>query len=418
MFKENFKSANDSIHADEKLIEQVLRQKSVKKRRNLAKYYSVAAAAVVVVSVTAFTLPKMLDRDNSGVIEEHTVTQSTGDSGLFGRHGGTESGKPHTPEASTPVPKTSAVPKTSSPQTPKASTAPKAKLTPKAKPTPKAKLTPKASTAPKAKSTPKTSTAPKTTAAPAAKATTAPQAVTSTPEPAENNAVSGLPSYSFENDSVSEPIIFESDSAQAQETVTKQQQENTKTAALKINVLKAVKAAPVMSERTDDTEYSVSSSAAGGGGAASGGASASKYAADIAEEYHSIEWDNKQYAEYLGYDLMKKIVLPEDFTYSGDEKNVFTANEDGSLSYDGKIYAYTGNDLRSVTAVTTKDTANVSGYIDGSEYETSDICGVKTVIIQEEKGYECYMINNGISISVFTYGISEDELREILVSLT
>ena len=288
MFKENFKAANDSIHADEKLIEQVLRQKSVKKRRNLAKYYSVAAAAVVVVSVTAFTLPKMLDRDNSGVIEEHTVTQSTGDSGLFGRHGGTESGKPHTPEASTPVPKTSAVPKTSSPQTPKASTAPKAKPTPKA------------STAPKAKSTPKTSTAPKTTAAPAAKATTAPQAVTSTPEPAENNAVSGLPSYSFENDSVSEPIIFESDSAQAQETVTKQQQENTKTAALKINVLKAVKAAPVMSERTDDTEYSVSSSAAGGGGAASGGASASKYAADIAEEYHSIEWDNKQYAEYLG----------------------------------------------------------------------------------------------------------------------
>ena len=406
MFKENFKAANDSIHADEKLIEQVLRQKSVKKRRNLAKYYSVAAAAVVVVSVTAFTLPKMLDRDNSGVIEEHTVTQSTGDSGLFGRHGGTESGKPHTPEASTPVPKTSAVPKTSSPQTPKASTAPKAKLTPKA------------STAPKAKSTPKTSTAPKTTAAPAAKATTAPQAVTSTPEPAENNAVSGLPSYSFENDSVSEPIIFESDSAQAQETVTKQQQENTKTAALKINVPKAVKAAPVMSERTDDTEYSVSSSAAGGGGAASGGASASKYAADIAEEYHSIEWDNKQYAEYLGYDLMKKIVLPEDFTYSGDEKNVFTANEDGSLSYDGKIYAYTGNDLRSVTAVTTKDTANVSGYIDGTEYETSDICGVKTVIIQEEKGYECYMINNGISISVFTYGISEDELREILVSLT
>ena len=418
MFKENFKAANDSIHADEKLIEQVLRQKSVKKRRNLAKYYSVAAAAVVVVSVTAFTLPKMLDRDNSGVIEEHTVTQSTGDSGLFGRHGGTESGKPHTPEASTPVPKTSAVPKTSSPQTPKASTAPKAKLTPKAKPTPKAKLTPKASTAPKVKSTPKTSTAPKTTAAPAAKATTAPQAVTSTPEPAENNAVSGLPSYSFENDSVSEPIIFESDSAQAQETVTKQKQENTKTAALKINVLKAVKAAPVMSERTDDTEYSVSSSAAGGGGAASGGASASKYAADIAEEYHSIEWDNKQYAEYLGYDLMKKIVLPEDFTYSGDEKNVFTANEDGSLSYDGKIYAYTGNDLRSVTAVTTKDTANVSGYIDGTEYETSDICGVKTVIIQEEKGYECYMINNGISISVFTYGISEDELREILVSLT
>lgn len=406
MFKENFKAANDSIHADEKLIEQVLRQKSVKKRRNLAKYYSVAAAAVVVVSVTAFTLPKMLDRDNSGVIEEHTVTQSTGDSGLFGRHGGTESGKPHTPEASTPVPKTSAVPKTSSPQTPKASTAPKAKLTPKA------------STAPKAKSTPKTSTAPKTTAAPAAKATTAPQAVTSTPKPAENNAVSGLPSYSFENDSVSEPIIFESDSAQAQETVAKQKQENTKTAALKINVPKAVKAAPVMSERTDDTEYSVSSSAAGGGGAASGGASASKYAADIAEEYHSIEWDNKQYAEYLGYDLMKKIVLPEDFTYSGDEKNVFTANEDGSLSYDGKIYAYTGNDLRSVTAVTTKDTANVSGYIDGTEYETSDICGVKTVIIQEEKGYECYMINNGISISVFTYGISEDELREILVSLT
>ena len=412
MFKENFKAANDSIHADEKLIEQVLQQKSVKKRRNFAKYYSVAAAAVVVVSVTAFTLPKMLDRDDSGVIEEHTVTQSTSDSGLFGRQGGIPSDKPHTPEAAMPVPKTSAVPKTSSPQTPKPSTAPKAKSTPKA------------STVPKAKSTPKTSTAPKTTAAPAAKVTPAPQAVTSTPKPAENNAVSGLPSYSFENDSVSEPIIFESEPVQTQENAAEQKQENKKTASLKINSLKALKAAPVMSGRTDDTEYSASSSAvgaSGGGGGASGGgggASASKYAADIAEEYHSVEWDNAQYAEYLGYDLMKKIVLPEDFAYSGDEKNVFTANKDGSLLYDGKIYAYTGNDLRSVTAVTTKDTANVRGYINDTEYETSDICGVKTVIIQEEKGYECYMINNGISISVFTYGISEDELREILVSLT
>lgn len=405
MFKENFKAANDSIHADEKLIEQVLQQKSVKKRRNFAKYYSVAAAAVVVVSVTAFTLPKMLDRDDSGVIEEHTVTQSTSDSGLFGRQGGIPSDKPHTPEAATPVPKTSAVPKTSSPQTPKPSTAPKAKSTPKA------------STVPKAKSTPKTSTAPKTTAAPAAKVTPAPQAVTSTPKPAENNAVSGLPSYSFENDSVSEPIIFESEPVQTQENAAEQKQENKKTASLKINSLKALKAAPVMSGRTDDTEYSASSSAVGASGGG-GGASASKYAADIAEEYHSVEWDNAQYAEYLGYDLMKKIVLPEDFAYSGDEKNVFTANKDGSLLYDGKIYAYTGNDLRSVTAVTTKDTANVRGYIDDTEYETSDICGVKTVIIQEEKGYECYMINNGISISVFTYGISEDELKEILVSLT
>ncbi len=405
MFKENFKAANDSIHADEKLIEQVLQQKSVKKRRNFAKYYSVAAAAVVVVSVTAFTLPKMLDRDDSGVIEEHTVTQSTSDSGLFGRQGGIPSDKPHTPEAATPVPKTSAVPKTSSPQTPKPSTAPKAKSTPKA------------STVPKAKSTPKTSTAPKTTAAPAAKVTPAPQAVTSTPKPAENNAVSGLPSYSFENDSVSEPIIFESEPVQTQENAAEQKQENKKTASLKINSLKALKAAPVMSGRTDDTEYSASSSAVGASGGG-GGASASKYAADIAEEYHSVEWDNAQYAEYLGYDLMKKIVLPEDFAYSGDEKNVFTANKDGSLLYDGKIYAYTGNDLRSVTAVTTKDTANVRGYINDTEYETSDICGVKTVIIQEEKGYECYMINNGISISVFTYGISEDELREILVSLT
>lgn len=405
MFKENFKAANDSIHADEKLIEQVLQQKSVKKRRNFAKYYSVAAAAVVVVSVTAFTLPEMLDRDDSGVIEEHTVTQSTSDSGLFGRQGGIPSDKPHTPEAATPVPKTSAVPKTSSPQTPKPSTAPKAKSTPKA------------STVPKAKSTPKTSTAPKTTAAPAAKVTPAPQAVTSTPKPAENNAVSGLPSYSFENDSVSEPIIFESEPVQTQENAAEQKQENKKTASLKINSLKALKAAPVMSGRTDDTEYSASSSAVGASGGG-GGASASKYAADIAEEYHSVEWDNAQYAEYLGYDLMKKIVLPEDFAYSGDEKNVFTANKDGSLLYDGKIYAYTGNDLRSVTAVTTKDTANVRGYIDDTEYETSDICGVKTVIIQEEKGYECYMINNGISISVFTYGISEDELKEILVSLT
>ena len=433
MFKENFKAANDSIHADERLTELILLQKSVKKRKSFAKYYSVAAAAVVVISVTAFTLPKMLDRNDSGVIEEHTATQRTNDNGLFGKANGTPSDKPHTPESkksdSTSAPKTSPAPKTSSPPTSKPTTAPKAKSTPKA------------STVPKAKSTPKASAAPKATAAPAAstseKSDKAQQTVTSTPTTAESSTP--LPSYSFSNDSVSYQATPEADTAITFPTADVQTQKSEKTAVLNVNSLKGFKSAPVMSSRTDNGELSVNGtaenadlsavgSASGGGGAqssaasggsdmASGGAAASKYAANAAEEYHSVEWSNEQYAEYLGYDLMKKLVLPKDFTYSGDEINVFTANKDGSLLYDGKMYSYTGDDARSITAVTTKDTANVSGYIDDADYELSDIGGIKTVIIQEEKGYECYMINNGISISVFTYGISEDELREVLLSL-
>ena len=87
MFKDDFKKANDSIHADEKLVERILSQKPSKNRPEIywKKYAPVAAAAVVVLSTSIAILPKMLDDSTDGIIYS-TVSTSAPSQG-FARSG-------------------------------------------------------------------------------------------------------------------------------------------------------------------------------------------------------------------------------------------------------------------------------------------------------------------------------------------
>lgn len=77
MFKKYYKDANNDIKADEAFINSVIenaRKKRVPSQKSYYKYALTAAAAVVVLSATAVTMPLLTDNNDDGVISVVTQT--------------------------------------------------------------------------------------------------------------------------------------------------------------------------------------------------------------------------------------------------------------------------------------------------------------------------------------------------------
>lgn len=77
MFKKYYKEANNDINADEAFINSVIekaQKKRVPSQKSYYKYALTAAAAVVVLSATAVTMPLLTDNNSDGVISVVTQT--------------------------------------------------------------------------------------------------------------------------------------------------------------------------------------------------------------------------------------------------------------------------------------------------------------------------------------------------------
>lgn len=77
MFKKYYKEANNDIKADEAFINSVIenaQKKRVPSQKSYYRYALTAAAAVVVLSATAVTMPLLTDNDSDGVISVVTQT--------------------------------------------------------------------------------------------------------------------------------------------------------------------------------------------------------------------------------------------------------------------------------------------------------------------------------------------------------
>lgn len=77
MFKKYYQDANNDIKADEAFINSVIenaQKKRVPSQKSYYKYALTAAAAVVVLSATAITMPLLTDNHNDGVISVVTQT--------------------------------------------------------------------------------------------------------------------------------------------------------------------------------------------------------------------------------------------------------------------------------------------------------------------------------------------------------
>ena len=391
MFKDDFKKANDSIHADEELLNKVLSIKKQKKR-SYTKYIPAAAAAVVVVSVSLVAFPKLMDRDSSGIIEESTtISDSSHSPSPKGASAWEKGKKASESEKSTPLPSSSQKPESAKNALPKATAKPAAKATT----APKAKST----AAPAAKATspvPNTNTAPaKVTTAPV-RATTAPiptpiprtetQTETNTSESAKTGA-STLPEYTIVADKYEEavPQITPSAASGGGAPLMKKK--------VNLNINYTSYKPQTQSMRLMEAME------------------------DPSESYVTEEWDNKRYFEYLGCDLLSTVSLPDDFLFTGSNSMTVRVDEMGNPSFDSRIFPFEGNDERYVSIITSKDQTTANVYLSDENFVKSDIDGIQAVVICSLQEYKCYMIHDGVSYVITADEVSESEFEEILLSL-
>jgi hypothetical protein len=149
--------------------------------------------------------------------------------------------------------------------------------------------------------------------------------------------------------------------------------------------------------------------------AASGGASVT---ASVAEEYHTEQWDNDKYFSYIGFDVVNKAALAEDMKYVGDNKMQFNVDSDGVPINDAMAFVFKGDNGRRVNIVTSRDTAYTERILSDSSIVKSDICGTEAAVFATDSGYSSYMISGGTSYITRTEGITEQELTDLLISLT
>ena len=421
MFKDDFKKANDSIHADDELLQKVLSLKPVQKRFNPYKYIPIAAAAVVVLSVTAAVFPTFINRGGDGVIEQYSVTsrESSNDTSappdnMFGKNGGLSESSPSKNESPSP----SSTTDTKSSQKPKSGSA---------SAVPKASASPKKSDVPKTTARPENRTVPKTTAAP--------KAAVQTPYPHEsinaafapdNNNVSDIttPSpqtgdifISVHQDSSPAEYYIEAEKADNSSGTYSQNntyenssenvsQDTTAAAITEENGLLQSKKSVVLS--VNYTQYEPADAAF----------SPKIYDEDnIYKKYSPEEWDNDRYFEYLDFNVINSLALPEDFKYIGSEMFTVNTDENGIPSFDNRIFPFEGENGRYVSVITSKNTLTADVYLNDKNYTLSSVYDIPAVVIGTEKGYRCYMVYKGISFVITTENINEEELTNILASI-
>lgn len=360
MFKDDFKKANDSIHADSALLDRVLSLKPEKRRFN-PKYIPAAAAAVIVLSTTAVTLPKLINRDSSGIIYESSVQHDEPDYE-------NELSDDILKNSEEKSPSVSSAPISSSPASMPDTSANTAGVSPA-----------------------KQTASPKQTSAAVKPPAAAPEPpADNTAAPVTNETVTYVPEQSILPE---QPVTAgESESKEDISMEIKPPIETKKSVVLSINY------SDYEPEITDFEQITNDSG-------------------DIIKEYTAEEWDNGRYFEYLGFNLTELLKLPEDFCYVGNESITVMADKDGIPSFDNRIFPFEGENGRYITVITSKNTMTAQVYLSDEHYTLSSIYDIPAVIIGTEKGYRCYMICGGISYVITADGLNEKELENILVPL-
>lgn len=70
MFKEDYSSANNSIHADKELIDKILSINNKRKRPVIYKVVPTVAAAAVIISASFVAMPHLMNNNDNGIIYE------------------------------------------------------------------------------------------------------------------------------------------------------------------------------------------------------------------------------------------------------------------------------------------------------------------------------------------------------------
>lgn len=134
-------------------------------------------------------------------------------------------------------------------------------------------------------------------------------------------------------------------------------------------------------------------------------------------EYHTEKWDNEKYFDYLGIDIINDIQLPEDMKYEGDDECYFSVDDNGIPKNDTRIFAFSGDDGRYASILTSKDSSIVDSVLDSPEIEKSTVEDVEAAAFEENSSYFFYAKNEEASYVITTEELNGEEAADLLTSI-
>lgn len=382
MFKDEFKEANDSIHASRELTDRVLGLRSRQKIK-LNYYIPAAAAAVVVLSTSIAVLPRMLNKDKDDVIYQVHEAYDEG-----ARQGArvADAGVPEAPPENTDGAHPDAAADKASAETnsKNAASAPieKSAASP-ARAKSASEILDEAAAAPN----PIEKYVPYNPSEKSAAARNDGSATDATERnAAENTAEEPAEEYSFSG---------EAPSASASRTAPENIDSQTKNVVLNMN----------------------SASSASGMYAAKAYLGGELYSGDISYE----EWTFGDYFDYIGTDFLWSI--PDGLTLVGHTDEIrgeslsMGVDEYGSPVFDNAVFAYEGDSGRWLSIQTTRSLNTVMTYLTDENLIKSKAGDIEAVLIGDAESWRCFCAANGTAYIISGDNISEEELGELLLSL-
>ncbi len=138
---------------------------------------------------------------------------------------------------------------------------------------------------------------------------------------------------------------------------------------------------------------------------------------EVTQQTEQQELTLNEYMEYLGEDFTEKIVVPDGMTLNTEETMIFTKVGDG-FDNDEWYFLYTSDDDRIISVITSKNLDKTEEILLDSYSQSSKINAVDVKIFGIDEKYSVFFINNSVSYTVTTDGISEDDVKKIINSIT
>lgn len=161
-------------------------------------------------------------------------------------------------------------------------------------------------------------------------------------------------------------------------------------------------------------------SSGGSGGAAQKNADTATFALNGLTEKMTLS----EYADYLGADVEKSLVLPKDMKSETGRTAYISKDENGDTAYDDFCFYYTGENDRYVSVITSKNTEYAQEMLLSDSYKKVTVNGLKWAISENSGNSEnedfktAVTVKNDVSFTVNSYKLTDSEQEKILISIS
>lgn len=175
--------------------------------------------------------------------------------------------------------------------------------------------------------------------------------------------------------------------------------------------------------KTEDSEEINSKNAAAdslrSSGGSGGGATQKSVDTVMLTMTNSIEeMTLSEYADYLGADIEKSLVLPKDMKSETAETAYISKDENGNTAYDDFCFYYTGENGRYVSVITSKNTEYAQEMLSSNSYKKETVNGLEWAVTKSEDYKTAVTVKGDVSFTVDSCKLADDEQEKILISIS